>query len=134
MARVICWFSCGAASAVAAKLTLSKHPEAEIVYCEVREEHLDNMRFLRDCERWFGRAITILGNDDYGRSIHEVFRRTRYLVGPSGARCTLELKKRLRKNFERDDDVQIFGYTAEEQDRADRFVDANPTVDLRTRR
>ena len=72
--RVVCWFSCGAASAVATKLALaeSKHP-VEIVYCHVKEEHPDNLRFMKDCEKWFGQDILILGNDRYDRSIYKTF-------------------------------------------------------------
>ena len=36
----------------------------------------------------------------------------------------------MRKQFERPDDIQIFGYTVEEQDRLDRFIDANNDVKL----
>lgn len=130
MSRVVCWFSCGAASAVAAKLTLAERPDAEVVYCHVREEHPDNMRFLWDCERWFGKKITVLRNEKYDGSIYQVFEKRRFLVGPSGALCTSELKKLVRKRYQRDDDVQIFGYTSEEEDRANRFIDSNPEVDL----
>lgn len=125
MSRVVSWFSCGAASAVATKLAIADHGEVTIAYCEVIEEHPDNKRFLADCEKWFGQPITILRNEKYGASTYEVFRKTRYLVGPGGARCSLELKKSLRKDFERPDDIQVFGYTAEEQDRLDSFIDAN---------
>ena len=61
MNRVISWFSCGAASAVATKLAIveSKTP-VEVVYCHVKEEHPDNLRFMRDCEQWFGRKILVL--------------------------------------------------------------------------
>lgn len=131
MSRTVCWFSCGAASAVAAKLTLAQTPDAVVAYCDVIEEHPDNGRFLADCEVWFGKPITILRNEKYGASIYEVFRKTRYLVGPDGARCTLELKKGLRKDFQRPDDIQVFGYTAEEQGRLDDFIDANNGVDIR---
>jgi len=130
--RTVCWFSCGAASAVATKFVLETIPDAEVVYCKVQEEHPDNERFLADCERWFGKKITVLTNEKYGGSIYEVFEKTRYLVGPGGARCTLELKKKLRKDFEQPDDAQVFGYTAEEVDRADSFIDANPGVNLVT--
>ena len=41
-------------------------------------------------------------------------------------------KKDVRKSFELPDDVQVFGYTVEEQGRVDRFIDANNEVDLRT--
>jgi len=125
--RTVSWFSCGAASAVATKLA---NPDV-IAYCEVIEEHPDNKRFLKDCEEWFGKEILILGNDKYNRSIYDVFEKTRYLAGHGGARCTLELKKKVRQEFERSGDVQIFGYTAEEQNRVDRFIDANNDVNIK---
>lgn len=128
--RIVSWFSCGAASAVATKLAISQGNPVTIVYCEVIEEHPDNARFLKDCEKWFGQEIIILGNDKYKRSIYEVFDKTRYLAGHAGARCTLELKKNIRKEFERPNDVQVFGYTAEEQGRVTKFIDANNEVDL----
>ena len=130
MNRIVSWFSCGAASAVATKLAIAEHKDVEVVYCEVIEEHPDNKRFLTDCEEWFGQKITILGNDKYKRSIYEVFDKTRYLAGHAGARCTLELKKNVRKEFELPNDIQVFGYTAEEQNRVDRFIDANNDVDI----
>ena len=126
--RTVSWFSCGAASAVATKLA---KPDV-IAYCEVKEEHPDNMRFLKECEEWFGQEIVILGNDKYGRSIYEVFAQTRYLCGPGGARCTGELKKRVREAFSTPNDVNVFGYTVEEQHRVDRFIDANADVDIVT--
>jgi len=129
MSRTISWFSCGAASAVATKLALAKGP-VEIAYCEVREEHPDNKRFLKDCEKWFGQKITILGNDDFKRSIYEVFWKRKYMAGHAGAPCTLELKKKMRQEFERPGDIQIFGYTVEEQDRVDRFIDNNNDVNI----
>ena len=132
MNRVVSWFSCGAASAVATKLAISDGQPVTVVYCEVIEEHPDNKRFLRDCEKWFGQEIIIIGNDKYNRSIYEVFDKTRYLAGHGGARCTLELKKNVRKAFELPTDRQVFGYTVEEQNRVDRFIDANNEVDLIT--
>ena len=132
MGRIVSWFSCGAASAVATKLALKDHDNVVIAYCEVIEEHPDNKRFLKDCEEWFGQEIIILGNDKYSRSIYEVFNKTRYLAGHMGARCTLELKKNVRKEFELPTDSQVFGYTVEEQHRVDRFIDANNDVDMIT--
>lgn len=131
MSRVISWFSCGAASAVATKLAIteSKQP-IEIVYCQVKEEHPDNLRFMQDCEKWFGQKIKILGNEKYDSSIYEVFKKRKYIVGIGGAPCTVHLKKDVRKSFEKPDDIQVFGYTVEEQDRVDRFIDANNDVNL----
>jgi len=131
--RIVSWFSCGAASAVATKLALAKADpgrEFVIAYCEIVEEHPDNMRFLRDCEEWFGREVVILGNDKYKRSIFEVFRKTRFLKGPQGARCTGELKKAVRHKFQEPDDLIVFGYTVEEKRRLTRFREQNFDVDI----
>ena len=52
------WFSCGAASAVAAKLTLARFAhncDVRILNNPIAEEHPDNSRFLKDCEQWFGK-------------------------------------------------------------------------------
>ena len=38
----------------------------------------------------------------------------------------------MRQRFEQVNDIQIFGYTVEEQDRLDRFIDANNDVDIWT--
>jgi 3'-phosphoadenosine 5'-phosphosulfate sulfotransferase (PAPS reductase)/FAD synthetase len=128
--RTVCWFSCGAASAVATKIALaSTKGEIIIAYTEVMEEHPDNKRFLKDCEKWFGQEILILGNDKYERSIYKVFEKN-YIRTPKGAPCTRSLKKQVRQRFERIDDKQVFGYTAEEQTRLDRFIDANSDVNI----
>jgi len=128
--RTVCWFSCGAASAVATKIALaSTKGEIIIAYTEVMEEHPDNKRFLKDCEKWFGQEILILGNDKYERSIYKVFEKN-YIRTPKGAPCTRSLKKQVRQRFERVDDKQVFGYTAEEQTRLDRFIDANSDVNI----
>lgn len=57
MSRIISWFSCGAASAVATKMVLKKHPETIIAYTEVVEEHQDNKRFLNDCNGKLVRGV-----------------------------------------------------------------------------
>jgi len=125
-ARIVCQFSCGAASAVATKLVLAQHPDAPIINAFVAEEHPDNRRFLADCEGWFGRAVTVLRDEKYRASAIEVFRRKRYIKGIAGAPCSRELKRRLLDNFKRPGDVMVFGYTAEEEDRLDDFRERNP--------
>lgn len=133
--RIVCWFSCGAASAVATKLAIAHNNlngqmPLVIAYTEIEEEHPDNRRFLADCEKWFGQKIEILRNEAYGGSINTVFLRTKYLVGVQGAACTRLLKKEVRKQYEKLGDRQVFGYTSDEEGRVDRFLDANPDVDL----
>jgi PP-loop superfamily ATP-utilizing enzyme len=130
--RTVCWFSCGAASAVATKIALKESTgEVVIAYTEVKEEHPDNKRFLAECEEWFGQKIDILGNDFYDRSIYRVFEKN-YIRTPKGAPCTRALKKQIRQRFEKPTDRQVFGYTVEEQARLDRFIDANADVDIWT--
>lgn len=131
MSRMVSWFSCGAASAVATKLALIDN-DVVIKYCQVREEHEDNIRFLRDCEKWFNQEIEIIGNDKFDRSIYKVFEKRRYLSGIGGAPCTLELKKKMRIESQLPDDIQVFGYTCEEQSRVDLFIDANNEVNIIT--
>jgi 3'-phosphoadenosine 5'-phosphosulfate sulfotransferase (PAPS reductase)/FAD synthetase len=132
MSRTVVWFSAGAASAVAAKLTLAQ-AEGEVVICytDPGSEHPDNERFIQDCERWFGQPVVRLRSDKY-RDTWQVWEERRFLVSPAGALCTTELKKRPRFAFQHTDDVQVFGYTVEEQHRADRFRDQNPGVTLVT--
>lgn len=130
MSRVVSWFSCGIASAVATKLALASGREVTIYNCEIREEHPDNARFLRDCEEWFGQKIIKVGNDEYGRSTDQVFRRTRFLVGPRGARCTAELKKSLRWKHGRPDDVVVMGYTVGEEHRVQRLIAGEPLLQM----
>jgi 3'-phosphoadenosine 5'-phosphosulfate sulfotransferase (PAPS reductase)/FAD synthetase len=131
MSRTVVWFSCGAASAVAAKLAVEQADgEVVVAYCDTsRREHPDNMRFLRDVERWIETPILILGNDTYGRDPDVVFRRTRYLTGPRGARCTAELKRSVRHAFQRPTDTVVLGFTAEEYERRHlRLAAAEPLV------
>lgn len=128
--RLLIWFSCGAASAVACKIALSdsellsNYEEVVIAYCKVNEEHPDNDRFLKDCERWFGKEILILQNDHYEGSIYKVFE-TNYMRTPAGSPCTRSLKKQVRQKFQRPTDTHIFGYTIEEQKRANDFEKSN---------
>ena len=129
--RTLVWFSAGAASAVAAKLTLSETPDATIAYIDPGSEHPDNARFLDDCEPWFGVPIVRLRSDRYADT-WQVFRERRFLTSPAGALCTTELKKRVRFGYQRADDRQVFGFTAEEQHRADRFREQNAGVELVT--
>lgn len=126
--RIVCWFSCGAASAVATKLAIAENAgrlPLVVARCIVREEHPDNERFAAECERWFGVPITNLIAEKFDGSIYEVFRKRSYISGIEGSPCTLELKKEVRRRFEKPTDRHVFGYCAEEQGRWNDFLDAN---------
>jgi hypothetical protein len=126
MSRVLVWFSCGAASAIAAYETVRKYGErCEVLYCDtLAYEHPDNLRFLRDVERWIGQPIKILKSKEY-TDIYDVFRKTRWLVGDKGARCTTELKKNVRTEYQEPDDLHVFGFTVDEEKRISRFKEQN---------
>lgn len=103
-----------------------------IAYTEVANEHPDNKRFLKDCERWFGQEIVILRNERYNADIYEVFRKERFIVGAEGAPCTRLLKRQMRVFFEEEDDTQVFGFTVEEIVRASKFTKRNSYVKMLT--
>jgi len=127
--RVLAWFSCGANSAVATKMTLNKYgaENVDIVNCDTGGEHPDNIRFMMDCEEWFGKKVTVLKNEKY-EDHFDVWEKERWINGIRGARCTTELKKVLRFAYQRIDDIQIFGYSAEELSRMERFNQTFPEV------
>lgn len=127
--RVLAWFSCGAASAVAAKLAIEKYGDrCEVVYCDtLATEHEDNARFFADVQRWLGREIRVLRSKKYA-TVDEVFEKRKYMAGVSGAICTTQMKKVPREAFQRESDTHIFGFTAEEKRRADGFEEDNPAL------
>lgn len=128
--RHLVWFSCGAASAVAAKMAIERYPDCEVLYCDTLAfEHPDNLRFLKDVEKWIGRPIQILKSDKY-RNIYDVFNKTGWLIGIHGARCTTELKRNVRKKYQRRGDIHIFRLTFDEQNRIDLFEHENLEVEL----
>lgn len=127
--RIVCQFSCGAASAVTTKLALAQYRDTHevlIVNAFLKNEHADNRRFADDCERWFGHPITVLRDTKYGADIVQVFRRRGYMKGPNGAPCSKTLKRDLLDSVKRPDDVIVFGYTMEEEDRYQDFQERNP--------
>ncbi len=129
--RIACQFSCGAASAVATKLALAQYGQThdvQIVNAFVLQEHPDNRRFLTDCERWFGRPITVLRDEKYGASIVEVFRREQFMKNRTGAPCSRHLKRKLLDAWKRPDDAMVLGFTAEEQGRYDDILERLPSA------
>lgn len=127
--RIVCQFSCGAASAVATKMAIAQYGathDVQILNAFVLEEDDDNRRFLTDCEAWFQRKVTVLRDEKYGASIIRVFRERQFMKGPHGAPCTKQLKRKLLDDWKQPDDIIVFGFTAEEADRFDDFRERNP--------
>lgn len=133
--RIVCWFSAGAASAVAAKLTLAQFPADEVVIARnhISNEHDDNDRFAADCAAWFGRPILNVSSREYA-DCWEVWEKRRFLNGQNGAPCTIAMKKHPRQEFDREwlPQFNVFGFTVEERKRAKRFREQNPEVSMLT--
>jgi len=122
------WFSCGAASAVAAKLTLDKYGADNrvlILNNPVAEEDYDNRRFADDVAKWIGSPIITVTNSQFpdARCV-DVWNDRRFMSGPLGAPCTVLLKKHARHQWENDNhtDWHVLGFTVDEVKRHERFT------------
>jgi len=117
------WFSCSAASAVAAMKTIEQYGDScnvRVVNNPIKEEDSDNLRFLKDVEKWLGVKIESAINSKYPScSAVDVWEKRSFMSGPKGAPCTLELKKVARQQFEMDNDIDwhVIGFTSEEERR-----------------
>jgi 3'-phosphoadenosine 5'-phosphosulfate sulfotransferase (PAPS reductase)/FAD synthetase len=131
--RRVRWFSCGAASAVATKLDLAEFgPDAgPVVYIDTGSEHPDNPRFMADCSRWFGVPILTLKSEEY-EDTWDVWKRKKFILGPLGAPCTTELKKKVRERWQRPTDIHVFGYDARRREvaRLARLQQSEPGLTL----
>lgn len=126
--RTVCWFSAGAASAVATKIAIDEFGKTgplSVFSIYLATEHIDNDRFLEECSKWFARPIEQLADKTYHANPLEVFERQRFLISAKGAPCTRILKREVRERHQHPNDRHVFGFTYEEQGRYDRFIDAN---------
>jgi len=125
---IVVWVSYGAASAAAAYETLRRygeHCDVRLVNNPVAEEDPDNLRFGRDLAEWLGRPIVEHRNPRFpNASAAEVWERERAMSFPHGAPCTRHLKRFARQDYEAKHrvDWHVFGFTADEHARHDRFV------------
>jgi hypothetical protein len=94
----VSWFSAGVSSAVATWLV--RDEVDKIIYTHIDDQHSDTMRFVKDCEAWFGKQVEIL-QSPY-RTVAAAVRAggSRFVNGPTGAICTRYLKRRVRKEWE----------------------------------
>ena len=120
---IVVWFSSGAASAVAGMKTIEQYGDTcnvRLVNNPIKEEDSDNLRFLKDVEKWLGVEIETATNSKYPScSAVDVWDKRSFMSSPYGAPCTLELKKMARQQFEMDNDIDwhVLGFTSEEEDR-----------------
>jgi len=113
----VSWFSGGVSSAVA--LWLAREIVEKVVYIDISDHHPDNLRFLKDVEKWIGKQIDIIRSKRFS-SVEDVVLATQYVNGPGGASCTNKLKKQVRKDWELENPgrhTYIWGYDANERER-----------------
>lgn len=136
MARIICWYSRGEASRQAAKIAIEENRASDnqmevlVVRIHIDDEYNGDTEYDQESELYFGQKIVVIRDEKYGASVDEVIRKTRYMSGVRGARCTAELKKAVRRQFQNDDDIHVFGMTVEEAHRIDNILDAEPELDI----
>ena len=126
--NIVVWFSHGAASAVAWQETIKKYGDSCNVIAvnnPVVEEDEDNKRFGDDVSVWLGQELISWVNPKFPKaSCVEVWDKRKAMSFPTGAPCTVELKKSARQNFESKHKVDwhVLGFTVDEKSRYDRFV------------
>ncbi|QDP67893.1 MAG: putative uncharacterized nin region protein [Prokaryotic dsDNA virus sp.] len=125
---IVVWFSCGAASAVAAKKTIERYGSTHnirVVNNPIAEEDADNVRFLKDVEAWLNLPIEFATHPKYpdARCV-DVWEDRKFMSSPYGAPCTTTLKKEARQHWEKDNphDFIVLGFTVEEKHRHERFA------------
>lgn len=126
--KTVGWFSAGVSSFVA--IYLMRNEVDEVFYIDIDNQHPDTHRFLKDCEKALGKPIQYLKHSKFN-SVEEVIEKFRYINGPAGAKCTGELKKKVRQDWEKEQtDVDLFryiwGYDFNEKHRAERLTNNNP--------
>lgn len=97
---ILGWWSAGITSAVACKIALDLYKNVELYYIHIDTAHPDNDRFKADCEDWYKIKIKTLKSKTF-KDQFEVIKNTRLVNTPTGARCTFELKKKVRIEFEK---------------------------------
>lgn len=128
------WFSCGAASAVAAKKTIEmygKHNTIRVLNNPIAEEHSDNWRFLKDVQKWLGIEIEIVTNPAYPtQSCKDVWDDRQFMSSPYGAPCTQLLKQDARRRWEMQNhhDYKVLGFTSDEPKRYNDFARKHPNT------
>ena len=115
----VSYFSAGVSSSVATKLAIDQIDR--IFYTHIDDQHPDTMRFVKDCEKWFGKPVEIW-QSPYFKTVDEVCRWKQFLKNRNqGAPCTAKLKRDVRKQFEYEQGENlciVWGMDCQEADRA----------------
>lgn len=128
----VSWFSAGVSSAVAT--WLMRDQIDHIIYCHIDDQEADTMRFVKDCEAWFGKPVEVL-QSPY-RTVEAAVQAggSRFVNGPKGAICTRYLKRRVRAEWECEHRWfnqfrYVWGYDKDEAKRTIRLVENTPEAE-----
>lgn len=128
---VVSWFSAGVSSAVATKIMINEGGVDRIIYTHIDDQHPDTMRFVKDCEQWFGQEVEVLQSEK--RTVETAILQAGgrgYINGVAGAPCTRYLKRRVRKEWELSMPgvalTYVWGMDCTESARCDRLREAMP--------
>lgn len=94
---IISWFSSGVSSFIATYLMRDKVDK--IMYQHIDDQHKDSLRFVKDCEITLGKKIEV--TQSKYMSVNQACLKFGFINGAKGAKCTVILKKRIRKDWER---------------------------------
>jgi PP-loop superfamily ATP-utilizing enzyme len=132
--KYIVHFSCGAASAVSALITMMYYKDVELVYTNPNMEHESNQVFLQDFEKFVKIKVTQLQSNKF-KDPFDVFEKRRFLCSPDGAPCTTELKKNTARDYlgvRLLEEISVFGFdcSKRERARAERYRLNNPELQI----
>lgn len=103
----------------------------EWIYIDIKDQHPDSIRFIKDCEKAIGKEIKVLKSKQYD-SVEQCVKAFGGFRNPYNgfAPCTNWLKKRVRKEWEyQHQDFEltyVWGFDLKEKHRAERTIEANP--------
>lgn len=121
---IICWWSGGVTSAVAIKQAIDIFglERCRIIFIDTFNEDNDTYRFLKDCEKWYGKKIETISaiTDGKYKNIQDVWFKFKSLNVATGAICSSQLKRVVREDWEKENKFtyQIFGFDIKENNRA----------------
>lgn len=125
----VSYFSAGVSSAVATKLMIDQIDR--IMYTHIADHHPDTLRFVKDCEAWFGKPVEIM-QSPY-KSVDAAVRAGSFIKNRNGgAACTRTLKRNVRKQFEYEHEGAlriVWGMDYQERHRAERLLQIMPNYE-----
>jgi 3'-phosphoadenosine 5'-phosphosulfate sulfotransferase (PAPS reductase)/FAD synthetase len=125
--KTISWFSAGVSSAVATKLAINEIDR--IVYIHIDDQHEDTLRFVKDCESWFGKEIEIIQSPL--KTVENGCLQMAFVNSPQGPSCSRLLKRRVRQIWERENNFfqnfrYVWGMDKDEQKRMSKLKVSMP--------